>query len=245
MSLSLKLRTVLFSVYRWGCCVLVLIGSLDFMDHRLLADTPATAAPPAPAVELEPGFEWLFDGKTLTGWEGKLAWFRIEQDAIVAGSLKEKIPNNEFLCTRENFGDFELRLQVRLEGAGNNAGIQFRSARIPNHHEVSGYQCDVGAAFGRSVWGALYDESRRKKMLAEGPADDVARWTKAGEWNELWIRCEGERVRLWLNQHLTVDYRETDASIARQGIIGLQIHSGPPTEAWYRAIRIRKLPSGS
>jgi len=210
-----------------------------------LADDPAKSNPPAAPIELEPGFQWLFDGKSLEGWEGKLAWFRIEQDAIVAGSLKEKIPNNEFLCTRETFSDFELRLQVRLQGAGNNAGIQFRSARVPNHHEVSGYQCDCGAAFGRSVWGSLYDESRRKKMLAEGPAADVERWTKAGQWNDLWIRCEGDHIRLWLNQQLTVDYREPDAAIPRQGIIGLQIHSGPPTEAWYRAIRIRKLPSGT
>lgn len=195
--------------------------------------------------ELEPGFSWLFDGKTLEGWEGKPAWFRVEEGAIVAGSLKEKIPNNEFLCTKEKYGDFELRLQVRLKGEGNNAGVQFRSARVPNDHEVSGYQCDVGAAFGRSVWGALYDESRRNKMLAEGPAADVARWTKNGEWNDLLIRCQGDRIQLWLNEHPTVNYRETDAQLPRAGVIGLQIHSGPPTEAWYRAIRVRTLKTES
>ena len=200
-----------------------------------------TAATP----ELENGFTWLFDGQRLDGWEGKQAWFRVEQGAIVAGSLKEKIPNNEFLCTREKYDDFELRLQVRLKGEGNNAGVQFRSARVPNDHEVRGYQCDVGAAFGRSVWGALYDESRRNKMLAEGPAAEVASWTKLGQWNDLWIRCQGDRIQLWLNEHPTVDYRETDAKLPRSGVIGLQIHSGPPTEAWYRAIRIRTLKKES
>ncbi len=40
---------------------------------------------------------------------------------------------------------------MRLKGEGNNAGVQFRSERVPNHHEVSGYQCDVGGAFDRSV----------------------------------------------------------------------------------------------
>jgi hypothetical protein len=201
--------------------------------------TPARGDEP-PAVE--DGFQPIFDGRTLEGWEGELKWFRVEAGAIVAGSLTEPIPKNQFLCTLEKYGDFELRLQCRLVGEGNNAGVQFRSARVPNDHEVSGYQCDAGAAFNRSVWGALYDESRRNKMLAEGPAESVAKWTKPGDWNDLWIRCEGDRIQLWLNGQQTVDYRESQSDIPRTGIIGLQIHSGPPTEAWYRAIRIRQLP---
>ncbi len=192
--------------------------------------------------ELESGFAWLFDGQSLNGWEGKEKWFRIEDKSIVAGSLQEKIPNNEFLCTKKRYTNFELRFQVRLKGEGNNAGVQFRSERVPNHHEVSGYQCDVGGAFDRSVWGALYDESRRNKMLAEGPAAEVKQLTRVGDWNNLWVRCEGPRVQIWLNGKNTVDYREEDPKIPRTGIIGLQIHSGPPTEAWYRAIRIRELP---
>ncbi len=104
----------------------------------------------------------------------------------MAGSLKEKIPNNEFLCTQAKYTNFELRFQVQLKGEGNNAGVQFRSERVPNHHEVSGYQCDVGGAFNRSVWGALYDESRRNKMLAEGSAEEVSKLTRVGQWNDLW-----------------------------------------------------------
>ena len=208
-------------------------------QDKVIAPASAAATTASQPPELESGFKWLFDGKSLDGWEGKQKWFRVEDGAIVAGSLDEKIPNNEFLCTKEKYSDFELRLQVRLQGQGNNAGIQFRSARVPGDHEVSGYQCDVGAAFGRSVWGALYDESRRNKMLAEGPAAEVAKWTKSDDWNELRIRCQADRIELWLNGHQTVDYREADTTVPRSGIIGLQIHSGPPTEAWYRAIRIQ------
>ncbi|MFN9914398.1 MAG: DUF1080 domain-containing protein, partial [Pirellulaceae bacterium] len=109
--------------------------------------------------------------------EGNTEWFRVEDGAVVAGTLERPVPHNEFLCTRERFRDFELRLQVSLRGEGKNAGVQFRTARLPGHHEVSGYQADVGVAFQRSVWGALYDESRRKKMLAEGPAEKVKAWT--------------------------------------------------------------------
>lgn len=192
------------------------------------------------SVKLEEGFQWLFDGKDFSEkWEGNTKWFRVEDGCVVAGSLKEKIPNNEFLCTKQRYGDFELRLEVMLRGEGKNAGVQFRTERIPNHHEVSGYQADVGFAFNRSVWGALYDESRRKKMLAEGPAEKVALWTRENDWNELWIQAAADRIQIFLNGHQTVDYREADPMIARDGIIGLQIHSGPPTEALYRNIRIR------
>lgn len=191
--------------------------------------------------KLEAGFTRIFDGKTLEGWEGNLKFFRVEDMSVVAGSLDEKIPNNEFLCTKKQYGDFELILEVKLKGQGNNAGIQFRSQRIPGDHEVSGYQCDVGAAWNRPVWGGLYDESRRRKMLAEGPAEPLKEWVREGDWNELRIVAKGNRIQLFLNGHPTVDYTEAESEIPRQGIIGLQIHSGPPTEAWYRNIRIREL----
>src|SRR6266536_4335942 len=48
----------------------------------------------------------LFDGKTFKGWEGNLSFFRIEDGAIVAGTMKDKIPRNEILCKKKQFGDF-------------------------------------------------------------------------------------------------------------------------------------------
>jgi len=192
-------------------------------------------------IALEKDFKWLFDGKSLEGWEGNFQWFRIEDNCIVAGNIANAIPHNEFLCTKANHSNFELKLQVQLKGQGDNAGIQFRSVRIPGKTEVSGFQCDVGNAFGRPVWGALYDESRRNKMLAEGDKEKVPGWLRKDDWNDLTIRAEGDRIQIWLNGNLTVDYKEDDEKIVKTGIIGLQIHSGPPTEAWYRNIRIKPL----
>src|SRR5262249_51450663 len=98
----------------------------------------------------------LFDGKTFAGWEGdtKKTW-RIEDGAIVGGSLKHNVPRNEFLCTTKSYGDFELMVKFKLLGDRKtaNGGVQFRTKRIPNHHEVSGYQADIGQQY----WGALYD----------------------------------------------------------------------------------------
>jgi hypothetical protein len=190
----------------------------------------------------EPGFTSLFDGKTLACWEGDEKVFRVEEGAIVAGSKTERIAHNEFLASKEEFGDFELRLKARLTGKGQNAGIQFRSQRIPNHFEMIGYQCDMGTtAQGVSIWGALYDESRRRKFLVEPDQEKLRAVLQPAEWNDLVIRCEGPRIQIWVNGFQTVDYTEPDPQIAQRGHFGLQIHGGEPAEAAYREIRVKKL----
>jgi hypothetical protein len=188
----------------------------------------------------EKGFQALFDSKTFEGWEGNLEIFRIEKGEIIGGTLKERIPHNEFLCTKKEYEDFELRLSAKLIGEGNNAGIQFRSHRIPNHHEVKGYQCDMGAQPNQNIWGALYDESRRRKFLAVGDQEQVKRVFRPDDWNDFVIRCEGNRIQIWLNGFQTVDYIEKE-KVAKAGVIGLQIHGGKPAEASYKNVRIKEL----
>ncbi|MHC4497874.1 MAG: 3-keto-disaccharide hydrolase [Planctomycetota bacterium] len=182
----------------------------------------------------------LFDGKTFDGWEGNLDYFRIQDGAIVAGSLEEVIGRNEFLCTKKIYRDFELSLKVKLIGdpAKANAGIQIRSRRIPNHHEMIGYQADMGQHY----WGCLYDESRRNRILAKPDPQRLREALRPNDWNDYVIRCVGPRIQLWMNGYQTVDYTEPDESIEQAGVIGLQIHGGPPAEAWYKDIKIRVIP---
>ncbi len=182
----------------------------------------------------------LFDGKTFKGWEGDTnKSFRIEDGAIAGGSLTERVPRNEFLCTTRPYTNFVLRLKFKLVGSGANAGVQVRTKRIPNHHEVSGYQADMGDP---SWWGALYDESRRNRVLAKPDMEKLEKSLKRDDWNEYVIRCEGKRIVLSINGVQTVDYTEPDESIPQQGVICLQIHGGPPSEAWYKDITIEELP---
>ncbi len=183
----------------------------------------------------------LFDGKTFAGWEGELEFFRIEQGAIVAGSLDKRVPYNVFLATTREYGDFELTLKTRLVGEGDNAGIQFRSCRIPGSHEMIGYQADMGHDAGKNIWASLYDESRRGCFLAEADQTELAQVFRTEGWNEFTIRCVGPRVQIWLNGYQAIDYTESDGDIERQGMIGLQIHGGAPSEAWYKDITIKEL----
>ncbi|HUR53699.1 MAG TPA: DUF1080 domain-containing protein [Gemmataceae bacterium] len=183
----------------------------------------------------------LFDGKSFAGWEGDTdkTW-KIEDGVIVGGSTETVVPRNEFLCTTKTYGDFELKVTFKLVGdkAKANAGIQFRTKRIPKHHEVIGYQADVG----QNYWGALYDESRRNKVLAKPDAAVIEKLVKHEDWNEYVIRCEGPRIRLWLNGIQTVDFTEADEKIDRTGIIGLQVHGGAKAKVFYKDVRIEELP---
>lgn len=179
----------------------------------------------------------LFDGKTLNGWDGDREWFRVEDGAIVGGKLNQKIPHNFFLSTQQSYSDFELTLEFRLTGGGTNAGVQIRSQRIPDHHEMIGYQADLGDNY----WGALYDESRRNRVLASPSREALAKVLKLEDWNTYRIRCEGRRIQLWINDLQTVDFMETDESLEQRGLIAVQIHGGPPGEARYRKLQIRSL----
>jgi hypothetical protein len=183
----------------------------------------------------------LFDGKSFEGWDGDTAkTWRIEDGALVGGSMAEKVPHNEFLATKKSYANFELRLQFKLTGSEGmiNGGVQFRSERIPDHFEMIGYQADMGEGY----YGCLYDESRRKKVLASPAPEVIAKALKLNEWNDYRIRCEGKHIQLWVNGVQTVDYTEPDDTIVQSGRIAVQIHGGGKAEARYKDLIIEELP---
>ena len=182
----------------------------------------------------------IFDGKTFNGWEGDTTkTWRIEDGALVGGSLAEKVPHNEFLATTKQYGNFELRLKFKLTGSDGmiNGGVQFRSQRIADHFEMIGYQADLGEGY----YGSLYDESRRKKILVAADKEALAKVLKIDEWNDYRIRCEGRHIQLWINGVQTVDYTEPDEAIEQTGFIAVQIHGGGKAVASYKDLVIEEL----
>ena len=185
----------------------------------------------------------LFDGKSFAGWEGDFNWFRIEDGSIVAGSLEKEIPHNMFLCTTKEYEDFELKLEIKLVGPGDNSGVQFRSRRIPGGPEVSGYQADAGGPIGDFgvVWGSLYDEARRNRMLVTANQEEIKKVYRPHDWNKIVVKCQENHIQVWINGYRSVDYTEDDESIEKKGIIGFQLHAGAPTEARFRNIILTEL----
>jgi hypothetical protein len=206
------------------------------MTRWILAGLFLLAGCGGPRMIVEEGFAPIFDGRTLAGWEGSEEFFQVREDFIVGGRPDAPTPRNEFLCRREEVGDFDLRLSFYLQ-EGVNSGVQFRSQRIPGSHETIGYQADLGEGY----WGALYDESRRNRVLAGPQAAVIEEVLDRDGWNRYRILAEGPRIQLWINGRQTVDYTEPDATVARSGRICLQIHSGPPGEARFMDVRMREM----
>jgi regulator of RNase E activity RraA len=209
--------------------------------------------------------EWvsLFDGKSLNGWSvhSGFAKYRIEEDAIVGSTVKGS--PNTFLCTDREYGDFILEFEVLLDPR-LNSGVQIRSKiakeekvfvftgregkprsrKIPADR-VYGYQVEIAMEKGGSS-GSIYDEARRRFMLASTNSDPAAsKAFKDGRWNKFRIECKGDRIRTWINDIPCVDLRD---SMTSGGVIGLQVHGvgddAPTYEVRWRNIRIKAEDKG-
>lgn len=183
----------------------------------------------------------LFDGSTFNGWEGDtVKTWRIENGSIVAGSLDQMVPHNDFLVTKKEYGNFILRLKFKLIGKEGfvNAGVQFNSQRLSNPpYEMIGYQADLGPKY----WGSLYDESRRNKTLAQPDSLQIIKLLKTEDWNDYEIRNRNGRIQIFLNNQQTVDYTETDKAIPQSGYIGLQIHGNGKTMVFYKDLFLQEV----
>ncbi|WP_115371923.1 3-keto-disaccharide hydrolase [Adhaeribacter pallidiroseus] len=184
----------------------------------------------------------LFNGKNFKGWQGDtLRTWRIQDGALVGGSLTEKVPHNEFLSTTKSYSNYVLRLKFKLTGTEGfiNGGVQFHSQRIAKPpYEMTGYQADLGKGY----WASLYDESRRDKLLATADSNQIKQILRPNDWNDYEVRTQGKQIQIFLNGKPTVDYTETDPAIPQSGLIALQTHGGGKVEVYYKDIFLQELP---
>jgi putative membrane-bound dehydrogenase-like protein len=220
------------------------------MKHQLLLVAPLLGglAPALFAAETPPALKNpkpLFDGRTLAGWEGDTKIWRVEDGCLTGGSLTETVKQNEFLASTRDYTNFILRFKIKLTGTNGfiNSGFQIRSQRVPNNSEMAGYQCD----FGEPNWyGAIYDESRRNKLMASSDMKALRPVIKHQDWNDYVIRADGSRITTWINRVMGVDYHEPDLSIPNYdwGRLGIQVHGGGKAVVQVKDIFIEELPTG-
>ncbi len=212
---------------------------LGFVLVVPVAPVTAVADRPVPntltSEERAAGFKLLFNGKDLSGWEhnGPPGTFHVEH-GILVGKLK---PGTAYwLSTREQFGDFELRLQYMIDRNGNS-GVFIRAPR-EGRTSREGMEIQIVDDANSSrpphkgSTGAIYGVVP-PRVIASKPA---------GQWNDLWIRCEGDRVTVTLNGIVVNDVHMNDhpelRNRPRRGYIGLSAHTGVVR---YRTIRIKVL----
>ncbi len=190
--------------------------------------------------ERREGYVLLFNGKNLDGWDGNPDLWSVRDGAVVGSSDGEKVDTNTFLIYERPFSDFILKVDVRLRNG--NSGIQFRSRRAPGPGWVAhGYQADFSRAGERSAWGNFYEEKGRGRGVMK--TDDEG-WRQAeqivrvDDWNEYEIFARGNRIRLTLNGKVTIDAED---DVSSEGVLAIQLHSGPSMQVECRNIRIKEL----
>ena len=190
----------------------------------------------------------LFNGRDLTGWtkHGGNATYTVEEGCIVGHAAVNT--TNTFLCTDEDFADFELEADFAIYDRDFNSGIQLRSHVRPEDsgERVYGYQIEIDPRADRKWTGGLYFEggfpARPAVWLQDLSKNEAAREAfKLGEWNHFRIVARGRRIQSWLNGVPATDYTDTDdKAFAPAGFIGLQVHSvGSRTEP--REVRFKNL----
>lgn len=207
------------------------------------------------AEEREAGFVLLFDGKTLTGWDGNPKFWSVVDGAIVGRTTPENpTRGNTFLIWRQGLlCDFELRLSWKIEGG--NSGVQYRS-RDYGSWVVGGYQADIDA--NNRYTGILYEERGRGIMVNRGDKVErgpgksvvvdkissdaaVAEAVNRDGWNDYVITARGNTLTQTLNGVPTMMLIDNEkAKAADCGVLALQLHAGPPMTVRFRSIRLKR-----
>ena len=185
----------------------------------------------------------LFNGKNLDGWVQRngTATYRVE-DGTIVGKTSEGSPNS-FLCTNKEFGDFELKFEVKVDHE-LNSGVQIRSASVSGfkNFRVHGPQVEIATDL---MAGFIYGEALNTGWLSKDRSNEEARAAfKTGEWNSYRVKARGRVIKTWVNG-VPVANLTDDISNMSRGFIGLQVHSikkgAGPYEVRWRNLKIRKL----
>jgi hypothetical protein len=224
---------------------------------------PKQSDRPEPVTGDEPGFEQLFDGGSMKGWEGNPQYWRVENGSLVGEVTPQTLlKSNTFLIWRGgSVEDFELKADYRIT-SGGNSGINYRSVIIPdpvtpeNKFAMRGYQCDIDAA--NRYTGQNYEEkgrlflalrgqmtrvigTRRPVIISSlGDAAELARHITP-DWNSVHLIIRGNVLIHIVNGHvMSVVIDDDAAGRSSSGLIGVQVHVGPPMRVEYRNIRLKR-----
>ncbi len=216
--------------------------------RKVLALVPPGAA--------EAGFSPIFNGKDLSGWDGKPGWWMVEDGVLTAESTLEKPCKacNYLIWRGGQPADFELQADFKLSRDANS-GIQIRSEERPDW-DTFGYQADMtgdgglvgfvyhhqrGLIAGRGEK-AVFAADDKKTVEQIGEPAELLKSFKPGDWNTYRVICRGPEITLYVNGVLMCQISDHYAArAAARGIIALQMHPGPPMKIQFRNIRLKEL----
>jgi hypothetical protein len=210
------------------------------------------------------GFQSIFDGTSLKGWDGDPAFWKVEGGAIVGQSSEQNpVKQNTFVIWRGGEPtDFELKVEFRMNST--NSGIQIRSVQLPAGPDIGkwvmkGYQADID--FDNQYTGQIYEERGRGFLAMRGQAvyvpdggrpkvvgnlqqsaDELKTLIKTNDWNQVHIIARGNTIIQILNGTVTSIVVDDDSkNRALGGLLGFQMHVGPPMKVEFRNVWLKRL----
>ncbi|HAM73734.1 MAG TPA: DUF1080 domain-containing protein [Verrucomicrobiales bacterium] len=217
------------------------------------------------------GFQNLFNGTDLSGWEGNPKLWSVQEGTITGQTTAaDPIKGNTFLIWKGGtVDDFELRFTYKIvpnndQGFGNS-GCQYRSKIADaGNFVVGGYQADFEAA--KTYSGILYEE-RGRGILANrgqvtlvkpdpqspgktkievigsvGKSEEIQAAIKDRDWNQYVVIAHGNRLLHIINGRVTVDVTDEQFThAAKSGILAFQLHAGPAMTVQFKDVFLRPL----
>jgi len=246
--------------YAGGMKRRVFVGSV--LGQQLVAQVyvPKQSDRPEVIEGDEAGFESIFDGKSLDGWEGDAKYWRVV-DGVMTGEIRPEsiLKSNTFIIWKGGMlADFELKVEYRIT-AGGNSGINYRSVVVPdkvtpsNQYAMRGYQCDIDGK--NSYTGNNYEEKGRLFLAQRGEVTHVSGTSKpvilsrmrvgpeliGDGWNRVHLMARGNVLTHSINGHLMCMVIDDDLQRQKTGRLGVQVHVGPPMVVEYRNWRLKTL----
>ena len=212
----------------------------------------------------EPGFKSIFDGKTLTGWEGDPKFWSVV-NGVMTGEITPAtiIKSNTFIIWRGGTpADFELKVDFRIT-SGGNSGINYRSVVVPdkvtpeNKFAMRGYQCDIDGQ--NRYTGNNYEEKGRLFLAVRGQLTRITGVRKpiilsslaeekelsaviTSDWNAVHLIARGNVLMHHINGRLMSMVIDDDATNrTMKGLIGVQVHVGGPMKVEYKNWRLKEV----
>lgn len=222
------------------------------------------------------GFESIFDGKSLSGWEGDPTYWRVEDGTLVGEVTPSTLlKRNTFIIWRGGVTEnFEFKVEYLITESGNS-GINYRSEEVDGvPFALAGYQCDID---GKNRYTGMNYEERKRTTLANpgkiavltslpeagkalseniaknqwkpaqvtgetGNIEELKAQIKSNDWNQVHIIVQGNRMRHYINGNLMSDVTDNDNEHKKlSGLLGVQVHVGPPMRIAYRNMMIKHL----
>ena len=256
-------RSARFLLHRATLIAFVLTATSLACRPGSAADEHGIRSKDEHGIDSQAGFESIFDGKTLQGWEATPvgtddAW-QVIDGAIVGTGRKARGYLN--YAGNKNIADLEMKFSYRFPGKGNS-GVSIRAIPDPTKkRDFQSYHADLGQlGIGKQVLGAwdFHTPGRKEHRCFRGDrlvidVNDQPQITsiknglqdsdiRPRAWNDVHIIVRDNHFQLYINDKLASEFTEhlPNEKRLKRGLLQLQLHD-PDMVVEFKDIRLKVL----